>query len=150
MISESVHPIQILLVEDNSTDVLIALEALREAHVLNEVSVIEDGEAAIDFLQRRPPYADAPRPALILLDLNLPKKSGLEVLAEIKSDPGLRTIPVVVLTTSKADEDIVKAYGNHANSYVGKPLDFDSFRIVLQALKEFWLCVVSLPDKGTT
>lgn len=140
--------IQILLVEDNSTDVLIAREALRAARVVNQVSVVEDGEEALSFLQRRPPYADVHRPDLILLDLNLPKKSGLEVLGEIKSDSSLRAIPVVVLTTSKADEDITNAYGRYANSYVGKPLDFDSFRDVFRALEEFWLCIVSLPKRG--
>lgn len=147
--NQNVHVVQILLVEDNATDVLIAQEALREAHVFNDLRVVEDGEEAMKFLRRQSPYADAPRPDLILLDLNLPKKNGLEVLAEVKGDDSLRLIPVVILTTSKAEEDVVKAYGHHANSYVTKPLDFGTFGNVLRAMEEFWLCVVTLPGRDT-
>lgn len=142
-----VHVIEILLVEDNATDVLFAREALREARVLNKLHVVDNGEDAISFLMREPPYEEAPRPDIILLDWNLPRKSGKEVLAEIKAHDVLRRIPVLILTTSRAEEDILQAYGLHANSYVTKPLDFEAFRHVLRSVEDFWLCVVSLPKK---
>jgi chemotaxis family two-component system response regulator Rcp1 len=146
--NENLHVIHVLLVEDNETDVLIAREALREARVLNQLHRVEDGEEAMKFLRQEGPFAEAPRPDLILLDLNLPKKGGQEVLAEIKRDPALLCIPVVILTTSSAHEDVLRAYGMHANSYVTKPLDFEAFGQVLKSMEQFWLCVVTLPNSA--
>ena len=137
--------IEILLVEDSPADIMITQDALSEARVLNTINVVEDGVEALAFLRREPPYTEARRPDLILLDLNLPRKSGREVLAEIKADPLLRTIPVVVLTTSQADEDVWKAYHLHANCYVVKPLDFATFVQAVRSIRHFWLCVVTLP-----
>lgn len=139
------QPVQILLVEDNDTDVMIAREALRFSTVANELHVVEDGEEAIKYLRRQPPYERAARPDLVLLDLNLPKKGGREVLAEVKTDPTLLQIPIVILSTSKADEDVYAAYSLHANSYVAKPLDFAAFGHILLTLEQFWLCMVILP-----
>ncbi len=139
-------PIEILLVEDSPTDVLLAQEALEHAKVLNKLHVASDGVEAMEFLQRQGRFADATRPDLILLDLNLPRKDGREVLAEIKADDALKRIPVVVLTTSKAEEDIFKAYGLHANCYVTKPVDFERFSDVVRAIETFWFTVVSLPE----
>ena len=138
-------PIHILMVEDNEGDVFLTLEALKNAKVANEVSVVHDGVEAIEFLRRQGPYAKAPRPDLILLDLNLPRKDGCEVLAEIKPDPELGRIPVVVLTSSKAEADIVRAYDLHANCYVTKPVDFGGLMEVIKSVDEFWLSVVRLP-----
>jgi len=143
-----------LMVEDSPADVLIAQEAFWQAKVLNSLHVVEDGVDAMAFLRRQGQYATAPRPDIILLDLNLPRKNGREVLAEIKADPDLKTIPVVVLTTSSSDEDILKAYGLHANCYVVKPIDFASFVQVIQSIRHFWFSVVTLPpevqhDPGT-
>lgn len=138
-------PVDILLVEDSPTDVLLAQEALETAKVLNHLHVAIDGVEAMQYLRRQPPYEKASRPDLILLDLNLPRKDGREVLAEIKDDPLLKTIPVVVLTTSKAEEDILRAYGLHANCYVTKPVDFDQFTQVVKAIENFWFTIVSLP-----
>jgi len=143
---ENGTPVEILLVEDNPGDVRLTQEALREAKVRNNLHVVSDGEEALKFLYRRDGYSDAPRPDIILLDLNLPKKNGQEVLAEIKADPGLRRIPVVILTTSKAEEDILKSYDLHANCYVTKPVDFEQFIRVIQSIQEFWLTVVKLPE----
>jgi chemotaxis family two-component system response regulator Rcp1 len=140
-------PIEILLVEDNPGDVRLAVEALKEAKVHNRLSTVADGEAALNFLQRKPPYVDSPRPDLILLDLNLPRKSGREVLAEIKADPDLKRIPVVILTTSQAEEDIVKAYNHSANCYITKPVDLDQFIKVVRSIEEFWLTIVKLPRR---
>lgn len=140
-------PIEILLVEDNPGDVRLTLEALREAKVQNHLSVAEDGVEALDFLHRRGRYVEAPRPDLILLDLNLPRKDGREVLQEIKNDESLRKIPVVVLTTSKAEEDIVKSYCLHANCYITKPVDLDQFLRVIRSIEDFWLTIVKLPPK---
>ena len=139
-------PIEILLVEDSPTDVLLAQEALEQAKVLNKLHVASDGVEAMEFLHQKGQYAEMPRPDLILLDLNLPRKDGREVLAEIKADDALKRIPVVVLTTSKAEEDIFKAYGLHANCYVTKPVDFERFSDVVRAIETFWFTVVSLPD----
>ncbi len=139
-------PIEILLVEDSPTDVLLAQEALMHAKVLNKLHIVSDGVEAMDFLQRKGPYAEMPRPDLILLDLNLPRKDGREVLAEVKADDELKRIPVVVLTTSKAEEDIFRAYGLHANCYVTKPVDFERFSDVVRAIETFWFTVVSLPE----
>lgn len=148
--SMPLHPIEILLVEDNPGDVRLTRETLKQTKVLNRLSVAEDGVKALDFLRLKGEYARAPRPDLILLDLNLPKKSGREVLAEIKSDPQLRTIPVVVLTTSKAEEDIVKSYELHANCYISKPVELDGFLTVVKSIENFWLSVVKLPREGGT
>ena len=135
----------ILMVEDNPTDVMITKEALAHAKVLHSLHVVEDGMEALDFLHRRGKYAKAPQPDLILLDLNMPRKNGQEVLAEIKADQRLKHIPVVVLTTSKAEEDVIKAYGLHANCYVIKPVDFDVFAEVVRSIQQFWFTVVTLP-----
>ena len=137
--------IEILLVEDNPGDVELAREALENGKVCNTLNVVGDGEAAINFLRRKGIYADAARPDLILLDLNLPKKDGREVLAEIKADPDLLRIPVVILTTSRAEEDILKTYNLHANCYITKPIDFHQFIRVVQAIEDFWLTIVKLP-----
>ena len=143
----SYEAVEILLVEDNPGDVRLTREALKDGKVCNRLTVAEDGEQAIAILRREGQYADAPRPDLILLDLNLPRKDGREVLAEIKADPQLRRIPVVVLTTSKADEDILKAYDLNANCYVTKPVDLDQFMTVVRSVREFWLTVVKLPSE---
>ena len=142
-----VLPIEILLVEDNPGDVRLAVEALTEAKVHNRLNTVSDGEAAMSFLLRKPPYTDAPRPDLILLDLNLPRKSGREVLAEIKATPDLKRIPVVILTTSQAEEDIVKAYDSSANCYINKPVDLEQFIKVVRSIEEFWLTIVKLPSR---
>jgi CheY-like chemotaxis protein len=142
---QSVRPIHILLIEDNPADVRLTREALTEAKVLNTLHVMVDGVAALAFLRREGRYADSPRPDLILLDLNLPKKDGREVLAEIKIDDALNLIPVVVLTTSSAEEDIMRTYKLHANAYVTKPVDFKQFLRVISAIEQFWLAVVTLP-----
>jgi two-component system, chemotaxis family, response regulator Rcp1 len=142
---QQVRTIDILLVEDSPADVRLTREALKEAKVLNHLHVARDGVAALAFLRKQGDYAGSPRPDLILLDLNLPKKDGREVLAEIKQDEGLRLIPVVVLTTSSAEEDIVRSYGLHANAYVTKPVDLAQFLKVIQSVEEFWLAVVTLP-----
>lgn len=139
------RPIEILLVEDSPTDALLTREALEQSKILNRMHRVENGVEALAFLRREGRYAGTPRPDLILLDLNLPKKSGIEVLHEIKEDEDLRIIPVVVLTTSKAEEDIVKSYDLHANCYITKPVDFDKFTEVIQSIREFWFSVVTLP-----
>ncbi len=139
--------IQILLVEDDPGDVLITREAFADNKVRNQLSVVSDGEAAMAFLRREEGYADAPRPDLVLLDLNLPRKAGHEVLAEIKSDVDLQRIPVVVLTTSDAEEDILRSYDLHANAYVTKPVDFDCFLNVVRQIDEFFVTVVKLPGR---
>lgn len=139
--------IEILLVEDNPGDVRLTREALKDAKVANTLHVVEDGVLALDFLHRRPPFAETPRPDLILLDLNLPRKSGREVLAEIKSDERFRAIPVVVLTTSKAEEDILRAYNLHANCYITKPVDFTQFTTIVRTIEDFWLTIVTLPPR---
>ena len=139
--------LHVLLIEDSPTDALLVQEALDHAKVLNRLHVVEDGVAAMAFLRRQGPYADAPRPGLILLDLNLPKKDGREVLAEIKADENLKIIPIVVLTTSKAEEDVFKAYGLYANCYITKPMDFSRFADVVRTIQEFWFTVVTLPPE---
>lgn len=138
---------EILLVEDNPGDVRLTMEAMRESKMRNRVTVVGDGEQALDYLQRRGRYAQAIRPDLILLDLNLPKKDGREVLQEIKAIEELRRIPVVVLTTSKAEEDICRTYDLHANCYITKPMDLDRFIEVVQQIEGFWLSIVSLPER---
>ena len=144
---DAVRPVEILLVEDNEGDVRLTREALREGHLRNRLHVVEDGERALDFLFRRGDYASAPRPDLILLDLNLPRRDGREVLAEIKSDTILRRIPVVVLTTSEAEQDILESYNLHANCYVRKPVDLDAFIQVVRSIDNFWLAIVKLPPE---
>jgi two-component system, chemotaxis family, response regulator Rcp1 len=142
------QPIEILLVEDSPTDRLLAEEALREAKMANRVNVAVDGEQALQYLRRQGPHAKAVRPDLILLDLNLPKKDGREVLREIKQDPVLKVIPVVVLTTSRAEEDILKSYGLHANCYISKPVQFDEFKRIVLSIESFWFAVVKLPPRS--
>jgi len=141
------RPVDILLVEDNPGDVRLTKEALRDAKVLNEIFVARDGVEAMEFLNRKGRFSDMPLPDLILLDLNLPKKDGREVLAEIKQNPILKHIPVVVLTTSKADEDIIKTYNLHANAYITKPVDLNRFAEIIHVLNEFWFSIVKLPPK---
>jgi len=141
------HAIEILLVEDNPGDVELTREALETAKVSNRLHVVEDGADAVDFLFRRGKFSDAPEPDIILLDLNLPTKDGRQVLSEIKTDPNLAQIPIVVLTTSQADEDILRAYQLHANCYITKPIDFNQFLRIVAAIEEFWLSVVKLPSK---
>ena len=140
-----VRPIDILLVEDSPSDVRLTREALKDAKVLNMLHVVQDGVAAMDFLHKEGPYAGRPSPDLILLDLNLPRKDGREVLAEIKQDENLKRIPVVVLTTSRAEEDVVRSYNLHANAYVTKPVDLEQFLEVIRIIEAFWLAVVTLP-----
>jgi CheY-like chemotaxis protein len=139
------HSIEILLVEDNPADVRLTIEALKEGKVKNRLSVARDGLDALAFLRREGAYADAPRPDLVLLDLNLPRMDGRELLAVIKQDEALRRIPVVVLTTSKAEEDILRTYDLHANCYVTKPVDLEQFIEVVKSIDDFWLAVVKLP-----
>ena len=141
------RPVEILLVEDNPGDVRLTEEALKEGKVLNNIHLANDGVEAVSFLQKEGKYTDAVRPDLILLDLNLPKKDGREVLMEIKKDEALRRIPVVVLTTSMAEEDIIRTYDYHANCYITKPVDFDQFINVVKSIEDFWLNVVKLPHK---
>ncbi|HMM42976.1 MAG TPA: response regulator [Thermomicrobiales bacterium] len=141
-----IDPIDILLVEDSPADVDLTREALEDAKVRNTLHVVNDGVAAMEFLRQEGDYADAPRPDLILLDLNLPKKDGREVLADVKADPALRRIPVVVLTTSEAEQDILRSYDLHANCYVTKPVDLEQFISVIKSIEKFWLVIVKLPD----
>ena len=144
--SPNTEPIQILLVEDNPGDARLAAEALKENKVRNDLHYVKDGVEAMDFLYRRREYADVPVPDLILLDLNLPRKDGREVLAEIKEDAELRLIPVVVLTTSATERDLVKTYDLHANAYVIKPIDLDQFIEVVRSIESFWFTIVKLPQ----
>jgi CheY-like chemotaxis protein len=148
MVPELVRPIEILLVEDNPGDVRLTKEALKEAKVINHLTVLKDGEEALAYLRRHGQYADAKRPHLILLDLNLPKKDGRDVLAQIKADETLKRIPVVVLTTSQAEEDVLKSYSLHANCYITKPVDLDQFVRVVRSIEDFWLGIVVLPVNG--
>jgi chemotaxis family two-component system response regulator Rcp1 len=143
--ASTLRAIEILMVEDNPGDVRLTREALKGGKIWNQLHVVEDGVAALDFLRRNPPHQDAPRPDLILLDLNLPKKDGREVLAAIKADESLKLIPVVILTTSQAEEDVIRAYALNANCYVTKPVDFLQFTRIVQAIESFWLTVVTLP-----
>ena len=144
--SEASRPIDILLVDDDDADVLLTQKALERGRVFNSVSVVSDGVEALSFLRREGDYRDVPRPDLILLDLNMPRKDGRETLAEIKADPSLRSIPVVVLTTSDLNRDIATSYDLQASSYVTKPVDFEQFLSVVQKIKDFWLCVVCYPE----
>jgi CheY-like chemotaxis protein len=137
--------VDVLLVEDDPGDILMTKEAFEHYKIRNQLHVVTDGEQALDFLHQTGAYASAPRPGLILLDLNLPRRDGLEVLAELKQDPVLRVIPVVVLTTSQAEEDILRSYSLHANAYVSKPVDFERFMDVIRQIDSFFVTVVKLP-----
>ena len=148
MITEPVPPIQILLVEDDPGDVLMTREAFEDNKVGNVLHVVQDGMEALDFLYRRGEYTEAARPDLILLDLNLPKYDGRQVLEKIKNDPDLAMIPVVVLTTSAAEEDILRSYKLHANAYVTKPVDFAQFTAAIRQIDEFFVTVVKLPHRN--
>ena len=138
--------INILLVEDNPGDVRLTKEVLKDGKICNNLSVVMDGEEAMEFLKKTGKYNDATTPEIILLDLNLPKKDGRQVLAEIKNDPDLKMIPVIVLTTSAAEQDILNTYANHANAYITKPVDFDQFINVIRSFENFWLTIVKLPQ----
>lgn len=138
-------PAEILLVEDNPGDVRLTQECFKESKVSNNLSVVMDGQEAIDFLQQKGKFANVPRPDLILLDLNLPGKDGREVLAEIKAEPDLRKIPVVVLTISKAEQDILETYDLHANCFITKPIDINQFTAIVKSIEDFWLTIVKLP-----
>lgn len=139
-------PIDILLVEDSPGDVRLAIEALKDSKIRNILHAVKDGIEAMDFLFKRGQHAQAPRPDLILLDLNLPRKDGRQVLAEIKSDPDLKRIPVVILTISRAEEDVLKTYNLHANCFITKPLDLNQFVKVVKSIEDFWLTIVKLPS----
>ncbi|HET8620607.1 MAG TPA: response regulator [Acidimicrobiales bacterium] len=145
MLAEAVRPIEVLLVEDDEGDVLMTREALDEGKVLNRLSVVGDGVQAIAYLRQEKPFSTATRPDLVLLDLNLPRRDGRQVLAEVKTDPDLRRIPIVVLTTSEAEEDVLRSYDLHANAYVTKPVDFDRFVEVIRQIDEFFISIVRLP-----
>jgi CheY-like chemotaxis protein len=139
-------PIEVLLVEDDPGDVLLIREAFEDNKVSNRLHVVADGVEALDFMRNQGPHAEAPRPDLVLLDLNLPRKDGREVLAEVKGDSDLRSIPIVVLTTSQAEEDVLRSYDLHANAYVTKPVDFDRFIGVVRQIDQFFVSVVKLPN----
>jgi CheY-like chemotaxis protein len=139
--------VQILLVEDNPADVRLTVEALRVAKVANQLHVVDDGETAIAYLRQREPYCDASRPDIVLLDLNLPRLDGRDVLADIKSDPDLASIPILVLTSSAAEEDIARSYELHANCFISKPVDFTEFMEAVRSLEGFWLKIVKLPRR---
>ena len=149
MSMKTMNQIDILLVEDSPADVLITREAFAEFKIVNTLHVVEDGVEAMAFLNQDGKYASIPRPDLILLDLNLPRKNGREVLAEIKTDPALKSIPVVVLTTSHSERDVLEAYDQHANCYIVKPVGFDSFVEAMKAIRQFWFSVVTLPPEET-
>ena len=146
--SELGKPVEILLVEDNPGDARLALEALKDSKIHNSLSHVKDGVEALAFLRRQGEYAAAPCPDLILLDLNLPRKDGRQVLAEIKQDPHLQRIPVVVLTISKDEEDVLKTYNLHANCFITKPIDLSQFMKVVRSIEDFWLTIVKLPPNG--
>jgi CheY-like chemotaxis protein len=139
------QPIHILLVDDNEGDILLTREALEEASIINRISIAYDGMEAISFLKERPPFGNNPLPDLILLDINLPKMDGKEVLGIIKSDPDLRRIPVIMLTTSSSENDILASYDNYANCYITKPVDLDRFIDVVKTIEDFWISIVKLP-----
>jgi CheY-like chemotaxis protein len=141
------RPVEILLVEDDEGDVLLTTEALEASKITNNMHVARNGEEALAFLRRGEGFADVPRPDIVLLDLNLPRVDGREVLAQLKDDPDLRRIPIVVLTTSEAEEDILRSYDLHANAYVTKPVDFERFLHVIQSIDEFFVTVVKLPPR---
>lgn len=144
---ESTKPIDILLVEDNPGDIRLTQEAFKDGKIKNQLNVVMDGEEAILYLKKEDKYANVTTPDIILLDLNLPKKDGREVLAEIKDHPELKRIPVIILTTSAAQSDILNTYSNHANCYIMKPVDFNQFITVIRTIEDFWLTIVKLPSK---
>lgn len=144
---ESLQPINILLIEDNPGDIRLTKEVLKEGKIRNNLSIAMDGEEALAFLKKQDNYKDVVTPDIILLDLNLPKKDGREVLAEIKADNSLKHIPVIVLTTSAAEQDILNTYAHHANCYITKPVDFNQFISVIRSIELFWLTIVKLPSK---
>lgn len=141
------RPVEILLVEDSPADIVLIQELFEESRILASIHVVEDGETAIAYLRRSEGFEDAVRPDLVLLDLNLPKKNGTEVLKVVKGSPGLRRIPVVVLTTSDEEADVLRSYDLHANSYITKPVDFDQFHDVVRSIEDFWFSIVRLPDE---
>ena len=145
-LNSAVNPINILLVDDDDGDILLTKKALQKSRIYNALDVVKDGVEAMKYLRREGKFHDAPRPGLILLDLNMPRKDGRETLAEIKNDPDLRSIAVVVLTTSEADQDVLQSYDLQANCYVTKPVDLQQFTKVIQTLQDFWLCLVRLPQ----
>jgi two-component system, chemotaxis family, response regulator Rcp1 len=142
-----IKPVEILLVEDNPIDVMVTQDALERVKVKTNLHVAYDGVEALDFLNRKGKYTEAPRPDIILLDLNLPKKDGREVLKEVKGSETLRRIPIVILTTSKAEEDIFRSYELHANCFITKPVDLDQFVTIVQSIEDFWFSIVTLPDE---
>ena len=144
---KSTKPINILLVEDNPGDIRLTQEVLKESKIINRLDVVMDGEEAILYLKKTGKYKDSISPDIILLDLNLPKKDGREVLAEIKADSRLRIIPVIVLTTSESEKDVLNMYANHANCYITKPVDFNQFINVIKSIEDFWLSIVKLPHR---
>lgn len=145
--SEIGKPVEILMVEDNPGDARLMVEALKDGKVRNNITVVEDGVEAMAFLRKEGRYKNALRPDLMLLDLNLPRKDGREVLEEVKSDENLKRIPVVILTTSEAEEDVLKSYGLHANCYITKPVDLDRFIKIVKSIEDFWFTVVKLPQE---
>jgi chemotaxis family two-component system response regulator Rcp1 len=147
-LNKSGLPIEILLAEDNPGDARLAIEALKESKITNHVNVVQDGVEAMAFLRKQGKYAKEPRPDVILLDLNMPRKDGREVLAEVKADPDLRRIPVVILTISQAEQDILTAYDLHANCFITKPVDLDQFNKVVHSIEDFWFTIVKLPPNG--
>jgi len=147
MVTHAIRPIEVLLVEDNPGDVRLMQEALKDAKVRNNLHVVNDGDEAMSFLRRQEKYSDSPEPDLIMLDLNLPGKDGREVLQEIKTHPALMHIPVVIVTTSSAEEDILESYSLHANCFVKKPVNLEQFIKVVHAIEDFWFTIVKLPRK---
>jgi len=139
------HPVQILIIEDNPADARLVREVMRDSKILNEIQWVPDGVEALAFLRRQGKYASSPRPNIIFLDLNMPRKDGRDVLREVKADAGLRSIPIVVMTSSQAEEDIARAYDQHANCYVRKPIDFAQFHEVVKSIESFWFATVELP-----
>jgi chemotaxis family two-component system response regulator Rcp1 len=146
MVNNNLKPIDVLLIEDNAADARLMQETLKETKVIVKLSIVVDGVEAMAYLRNEGKYKNAKRPDLILLDLNLPRKDGREVLAEVKADPGLRRIPVVIVTSSQAEQDILKTYDLHANAYVNKPMDLTQFSTLVSAIDDFWFSVVKLPD----
>ena len=145
MLNETYKPINILIVEDNEGDARLIMEVLKDGKILSSLHIVCDGVQAMDFLHNSGEYAASPRPDLIILDLNLPRKDGRVVLSEIKGDANLKKIPVIVMTTSQAEEDILKSYNLHANCYITKPIDLDQFIRVIKSIEEFWFTIVKLP-----
>lgn len=145
--TEEARPVRILLAEDSEADIRLTQEGLKESKIRNDLFIVRDGVEAIEFLQQRGDYKDVPVPDVVLLDLNMPRKDGREVLEEIKGDQRLKTIPVVVLTTSREEEDVLRSYELHANCYVRKPLEVDGFFKVVQSIEEFWFQIVALPTR---